>query len=96
MARTESIQSLPLSVARFGIEPELAARLAEIRGRTYELPRRYHGQSYAGVKQSYAEIKKIGWKDGVAALWSILEYEVWSSESGADPSQPVFNPGEDG
>ena len=65
MVRTELLQSLPLSAKRFGIEPELTARLAQARARIYELPISYHGRSYA-------EGKKINWKDGVAALWYIL------------------------
>ncbi len=70
MVRTELLQSLPLSAQRFGIEPELTARLAQAGARIYELPISYHGRSYA-------EGKKIGWKDGVSALWSILKYNLW-------------------
>jgi glycosyltransferase involved in cell wall biosynthesis len=65
MIRTDLLQSLPLSARRFGIEPELTARLAQAHARVYELPISYHGRSYA-------EGKKINWKDGVAALWYIL------------------------
>jgi len=65
MVRTELLQSLPLSAQRFGIEPELTARLAQAHARIYELPISYHGRSYA-------EGKKINWKDGLAALWYIL------------------------
>jgi glycosyltransferase involved in cell wall biosynthesis len=65
MVRTELLQSLPLSAKRFGIEPELTARLAQAHARVYELPISYNGRSYA-------EGKKINWKDGVAALWYIL------------------------
>ena len=65
MVRTDLLQSLPLSANRFGIEPELTARLAQARARIYELPISYHGRSYA-------EGKKINWKDGVAALWYIV------------------------
>ncbi len=65
MVRTELLQSLPLSADRFGIEPEITARLAQSRARIYELPISYHGRSYA-------EGKKINWKDGVAALWYIF------------------------
>jgi glycosyltransferase involved in cell wall biosynthesis len=65
MVRTELLQSLPLSAQRFGIEPELTARLAQARARIYELPISYHGRSYA-------EGKKINWKDGLAALWYIF------------------------
>ena len=65
MVRTDLLQSLPLSACRFGIEPELTARLAQAHARIYELPISYHGRSYA-------EGKKINWKDGLAALWYIL------------------------
>ena len=63
--RTELLQSLPLTVDRFGIEPEITARLAQAGARIYELPISYDGRSYA-------EGKKIGWKDGLSAIWFIL------------------------
>jgi glycosyltransferase involved in cell wall biosynthesis len=65
MVRADLLKSLPLRADRFGIEPELTARLAQSRARIYELP-----ISYAG--RTYAEGKKIGWRDGVAAVWHIL------------------------
>jgi len=71
MVRRELLQSLPLSADRFGIEPELTARLAQSGARIYELPISYHGRSYA-------EGKKIGWRDGISALWSIVRYNVLS------------------
>ena len=69
MVRTELLQSLPLSADRFGIEPELTARLAQAHARIYELPISYHGRSYS-------EGKKINWKDGVSALWYIFRSNV--------------------
>ena len=66
MVRTDLLRSLPLTVDRFGIEPEITARLAQAGARIYELPVSYDGRSYA-------EGKKIGWKDGVAAIWFILK-----------------------
>ena len=77
MVRRELLQSLPLSANRFGIEPELTARLAQAGARIYELPISYDGRSYA-------EGKKIGWKDGVSALWSILKYNL------VPPSVPAW------
>jgi glycosyltransferase involved in cell wall biosynthesis len=71
MVRRELLQSLPLSANRFGIEPELTARLAQAGARIYELPISYDGRSYA-------EGKKIGWKDGVSALWCIWKYNVFA------------------
>jgi len=65
MGRRDLMQSLPLKTNRFGIEPEMTARLAQARARIYEVP-----ISYAG--RTYAEGKKIGWKDGMAALWHIV------------------------
>jgi hypothetical protein len=79
MIRRELLQSLPLSADRFGIEPELTARLAQTGARIYELPISYHGRSYA-------EGKKIGWRDGVSALWSIVRYNVLS------PAAPRWTP----
>ncbi len=69
MVRRELLQELPLSANRFGIEPELTARLAQSGARIYELQISYDGRSYE-------EGKKIGWKDGVSALWSIFKYNV--------------------
>jgi glycosyltransferase involved in cell wall biosynthesis len=63
--RRDLLQSLPLSTDRFGFEPEVTARLAQAGARIYELPISYDGRSYA-------DGKKIGWKDGVAAIWHIL------------------------
>lgn len=65
LMKTDLAQSLPLISERFGIEPELTARLAQAGARIYELPISYMGRDYS-------EGKKIGWKDGVAALWHIL------------------------
>lgn len=64
VVRRDLLRTLPLSRDRFGIEPELTARLAQARARIYELPISYRGRSYD-------EGKKIGWKDGVAAFWHI-------------------------
>lgn len=70
MVRRELLQSLPLTANRFGIEPELTARLAQAGARIYELPISYDGRSYA-------EGKKIGWKDGVSALRCIVQYNLF-------------------
>jgi glycosyltransferase involved in cell wall biosynthesis len=79
MARRDLIQSLPLKTKRFGIEPELTARFAQARARIYEVP-----ISYAG--RTYAEGKKINWKDGVAAFWHILRSNVF------DRKAPIYQP----
>ena len=66
--RREVIQSLTLEENRFGIEPELTAKLAAIPGlRIYEVPISYNGRTYA-------EGKKIGMKDGFRALYAITKY----------------------
>jgi glycosyltransferase involved in cell wall biosynthesis len=67
--RSEVVKGMPLRSNRFGIEPELTAKVARMRARIYEVP-----ISYAG--RSYLEGKKIGWKDGVAAIWTMLRYAV--------------------
>ena len=67
--RREVIQSLTLRENRFGIEPEITAKVARAGCRIYEV-----GISYAG--RTYAEGKKIGWKDGVRAIWCILKYNL--------------------
>lgn len=74
MVRTELLRTLPLSANRFGIEPELTARLAQAEARIYELPISYNGRSYA-------EGKKIGWRDGVSALWSIFKFNVFGPKA---------------
>ena len=59
-----------LTANRFGFEPEITARLAKAGARVYEVPISYSGRTYA-------EGKKIGWKDGVAALWHIVKYNLF-------------------
>jgi glycosyltransferase involved in cell wall biosynthesis len=65
--RREIIQSVDIEENRFGIEPELTAKVAKMRVRIYEVPISYHGRTYA-------EGKKIGWKDGVRAMYCIVKY----------------------
>jgi glycosyltransferase involved in cell wall biosynthesis len=67
--RGEMARRLVLTADRFGFEPEVTARLAQAGARIYEVP-----ISYAG--RTYAEGKKIGWKDGVAAFWHIVRYNL--------------------
>lgn len=70
MFRTEIIQSIDLKENRFGFEPEVTAKLARKKARIYEV-----GISYSG--RTYEEGKKIGWKDGVRAIYAILKYNTW-------------------
>lgn len=67
--RREVIQSIPIEEDRFGFEPEITVKVAKRRLRVYEV-----GISYWG--RTYEEGKKIGWKDGVRALWCLLKYSV--------------------
>ena len=68
--RGELARSLHLTADRFGFEPEVTARLAQANARIYEVPISYSGRTYA-------EGKKIGWKDGVAAFWHIFKYNTF-------------------
>jgi glycosyltransferase involved in cell wall biosynthesis len=67
----EVLSRISLRSDRFGFEPEFTAKVARLGVRIYEVPISYHGRTYA-------EGKKIGWKDGVAAIWSILRFNLWS------------------
>jgi glycosyltransferase involved in cell wall biosynthesis len=68
---TKIIQSIRLKEKRFGFEPEVTAKVARIPGiRIYEVGISYYGRTYK-------EGKKIGWKDGVRALWCILKYGLF-------------------
>jgi glycosyltransferase involved in cell wall biosynthesis len=71
MVRADLMKALPLVSERFGIEPELTARLSQAGARIWEVPITYSGRTYA-------EGKKINWKDGVAAFWHILRFNVLS------------------
>jgi len=70
---TRSVKDrLVLKADRFGFEPEFTARVARLGVRIYEVPISYHGRTYA-------EGKKIGWKDGFEAIWCILRYNLWDN-----------------
>lgn len=69
MARADVLKSLPLVSNRFGLEVELTARLAQARVRIWEIPISYSGRTYA-------EGKKIDWRDGLAALWHIVRFNL--------------------
>jgi glycosyltransferase involved in cell wall biosynthesis len=68
--RRQCVQDLKLTSDRFGIEPELTAKLARRHLRFYETDINYSGRDYS-------EGKKIGWKDGLAALWFIFRYRFF-------------------
>jgi glycosyltransferase involved in cell wall biosynthesis len=65
--RTEVLKKIRLRSNRFGFEPEVTAKVSRLGCRIYELPISYHGRGYS-------EGKKIGWKDGLVAVWTILKY----------------------
>jgi glycosyltransferase involved in cell wall biosynthesis len=67
--RREVIQRIAIEEDRFGFEPEITAKVARLGCSVYEV-----GISYAG--RTYAEGKKIGWRDGLRALWCILKYNL--------------------
>jgi glycosyltransferase involved in cell wall biosynthesis len=70
--RREHLQSIRLKENRFGFEPEVTIKIARIPGiRIYEVGISYYGRTYA-------EGKKINWKDGVRAIYCIAKYSIWS------------------
>jgi glycosyltransferase involved in cell wall biosynthesis len=71
MVRAPLMKSLPLTSNRFGIEPEITARLAQARARIWEI-----GVSYSG--RTYSEGKKINWQDGAAAIWHIVRFNLFA------------------
>jgi glycosyltransferase involved in cell wall biosynthesis len=70
LVRADLMKRLPLESNRFGFEVELTARLAQARARIWELPISYDGRTYA-------EGKKITWRDGFAAMFHILRYNLF-------------------
>lgn len=67
--RREVLEQIRIEEDRFGFEPEITAKVAKLGCRIYEV-----GISYAG--RTYAEGKKIGWRDGVRAVWCIFKYNL--------------------
>ncbi|MBW1684961.1 MAG: glycosyltransferase family 2 protein [Deltaproteobacteria bacterium] len=67
--RREILQEIRIEEDRFGFEPEITAKVAKLGCRIYEV-----GISYAG--RTYGEGKKIGWRDGLHAIWCILKYNL--------------------
>jgi glycosyltransferase involved in cell wall biosynthesis len=72
MFRSEVVKSLDLKEERFGFEPEVTAKMSRYpKIRIYEVGISYYGRTYE-------EGKKIGWRDGIRALWCILKYNTWA------------------
>ena len=67
--RRSVIQSITIEENRFGFEPEITAKVAKLNVRVFEVPISYYGRTYA-------EGKKIGWKDGISAIRCILRYTI--------------------
>lgn len=82
MIRGPLLKSLVLTSDRFGFEPEITARLAQVRARVWEI-----GISYSG--RTYAEGKKIDWRDGAAAIWHILRFNLFPPRAPAPQSTPA-------
>ena len=68
--RTDVLRQIQIQENRFGFEPEITAKLAKLHVRIFEVGISYYGRTYA-------EGKKIGWKDGVRAILAIVKYNVW-------------------
>jgi glycosyltransferase involved in cell wall biosynthesis len=68
--RRELLDGLTIEEKRFGVEPELVAKIARTGARIYEVGISYYGRTYA-------QGKKIGWKDGVAAIYAIVKYNLF-------------------
>ncbi|HET7435122.1 MAG TPA: glycosyltransferase [Thermoanaerobaculia bacterium] len=79
--RREVIQSIKLESNRFGIEPELTAKVAKRGYRIYEVPISYYGRDYW-------EGKKINWRDGFSALWTILKYGLFDDTASEPRNYP--------
>lgn len=67
--RAEALKDIELKSKRFGFEPEITVKLAKRQCRFYEVPISYHGRTYA-------EGKKITWKDGLAALYYLVRFRL--------------------
>jgi glycosyltransferase involved in cell wall biosynthesis len=75
MFRTDMIQRIALEEKRFGFEPEVTAKISMVPGvRIYEVGISYYGRTFA-------EGKKIGWKDGFRAIWCIVKFGLFTSKS---------------
>jgi hypothetical protein len=67
--RREVIQGIRIEENRFGFEPEIVAKVSKMKVSIYEVPISYYGRTYA-------EGKKIGWRDGLSALRCIIKYNL--------------------
>ena len=68
--RREIIKNIKIEEKRFGFEPEITAKISKLNCRIYEVGISYYGRTYK-------EGKKIGWRDGIRAIWCILKYNLF-------------------
>lgn len=83
--RRPIIQTMPLESKRFGFEPEITIKIARARYRIYEVAISYDGRTYA-------EGKKIGWRDGLEALWTLVHYRFLDRTPVPQLELPPFEP----
>ena len=69
--KTEIIKSIEIKENRFGFEPEITAKISKMNLRIYEIGISYYGRTYE-------EGKKIGWRDGIRAIYCIIKYNLWA------------------
>ncbi len=86
--KREIIQGITIEESRFGFEPEITAKIAAMRCRVYEVGISYYGRTYE-------EGKKIGWRDGVRAVFAIIKYNVFSKPQPVLQKQVVSSPSEE-
>jgi hypothetical protein len=68
--KTSVIKQIEIKSNRFGVEPEITAKVSRLKCRIYEVSISYSGRDYS-------EGKKIGWKDGVSAIWNIVRFGIF-------------------
>ncbi len=83
--RRDVIQAIKLEQNRFGFEPEVTVKIARMKLRIYEVGISYYGRTYE-------EGKKIGWKDGVKALWCIIKYSIKRHKYNYKPGEQTLSP----
>jgi len=84
--RRDVLDGIVIEEDRFGFEPEITAKVAALRVRVYEVSIGYQGRAYAAGK-------KIGWRDGVRALWCIVKYNLRSRPAPvSQPDSPTDDP----
>ena len=86
--RSEIIKNMTITSSGFGFEIEVTAKVAKLKCAIYEVPISYYGRTYE-------EGKKIGTRDGIAALWYLIKYNLLTSLKGSYLRQPVLHPVQD-